>query len=78
MSNTQQAALVQSTAEDAKSRLGAVVSLLNTKIADRAVFAGTNTGSDAIIDAETLLDELQIAIAAETTAAGVVSVIANW
>jgi len=77
-SSSNEATLVQSTAADARTRFASVVSVLNTKIADRAILSGTATGSYALADSETMLADLQLAIAAETTAAGVESVVEAW
>ena len=76
--SSNEATLVQSAAADARSRFASVVSVLNTKIADRAILAGTATGSDALANSETMLAELQTAIATETTAAGVETVVEAW
>ncbi|MCG6903859.1 MAG: flagellar biosynthesis protein FlgL [Rhodobacter sp.] len=76
--STGEATLVQTAATDARSRFAAVVSVLNTKIADRAILSGTAIGADALAGSETMLADLQIAIAAETTAAGVAAAVDAW
>lgn len=76
--STGEATLIQATATDARSRFLAVVSILNTKVADRALLAGTSVGSDALVSAEAMLTDLQAAVAAETTAAGVAGVVEDW
>jgi len=73
-----QTALVQTTAADARARFATVVSVLNTQVADRAILGGTDTSGAVLQDSETMLAALQVAIAAETTAAGVESVVEAW
>ena len=75
---SEDATQIQSTATDARERFATVVSVLNTRIADRSLFAGTEIGNQAIVDSETMLADLQTAIAAETTAAGVTAVVEAW
>jgi len=76
--STQEATLIQSAAADARAGFSSVVSILNTRVADRAILAGTATGGTALANAEDMLTALQTAIAAETTAAGVESVVDAW
>jgi flagellar hook-associated protein 3 FlgL len=76
--STAEATLVQTSAADARTKFASVVSVLNTKVADRALLSGTEIGSDALADSETMLADLQTAIAAETTAAGVEAVVTAW
>jgi flagellar hook-associated protein 3 FlgL len=64
--------------EDAKSKFDAVISALNTRVADRYAFSGASTDRPALSDANTMLADLQIAIAAETTAVGVVAAADLW
>lgn len=73
-----EATLIQATAADARTRFAGVISMLNTKVADRALLSGTDTGSDALASAETMLADLKIAIAAETTAAGIEAAVTAW
>ncbi|MEM9710075.1 MAG: flagellin [Pseudomonadota bacterium] len=54
------------------------VSALNARIGDRSVFAGIDTDNPALAGPETMLTELETLIAAETTAAGVETVVAAW
>ena len=76
--STGEATLVQAAATDARTRFAGAVSMLNTKVADRAILSGTDTGSNALASSETMLADLKIAIAAETTAAGVEAVVEAW
>jgi len=69
---------IQNTASDVRQRFDAVVSSLNTQVGGRSIFSGTNTDGPAIASPEIILEELQLAIAGETTAAGITSVVDNW
>lgn len=73
-----EATQIQATASDARERFASVVSMLNTKIGDRALLSGTAIDSNALADSETILADLQIAIAAETNAVGVALVVDSW
>ncbi len=76
--STNEATILQSGATDAKARFATAVSALNTRVADRALLAGTATGGVALADAEAMLAALQAAISAETTATGVETAVAAW
>lgn len=76
--STNEATVIQTAATDARTRFAAVVSVLNTKIADRALLSGTDIGSDALADSETMLADIKTAIATETTAAGIEAVVEAW
>jgi len=76
--STAEATAVQTAATDARSQFDTVVSVLNTKVADRALLAGTEIGRNAVADPEVMLADLQTAIAAETTAAGITAVVKSW
>ncbi len=73
-----QPSLVNTAAADARVRFESVTAFLNTKIADRTVFAGAATDGPAVADAQMMLDDLMILVAAETTAAGVETVIDTY
>lgn len=70
--------LIQTTATDARLKFDAVISSLNTRIANRAAFSGVATNASALADADVILASIQIAVAAETTAAGVVAAVDDW
>lgn len=70
--------IIQTTTTDARSRFEMVVSVLNTQIGNRGLFSGTGTSGIALISSEEILDELKTAIASETTAIGVDSVVSAW
>lgn len=73
-----QAGLVDAAVESAARAFEDAVSALNIRVGDRSVFAGIATDGPAIANAETMLTELETMIAAETTAAGVETVVSDW
>jgi len=70
--------MLKPAAEDAKQKFEAVLSALNTQVAGRSLFSGTATDRPAVTDPDTILGALNVAIASETTAAGVQSVVDTW
>ena len=70
--------LIKTTAEDARQKFSGVVSSLNTSVADRTLFAGTATDRPALASGEAMLAELALAVAGETTAAGIVTAVDSW
>lgn len=72
------AEMIKTTSFDAKVKFEAVLSALNTRVADRYIFSGTDTDAPAVADVGTIIGALQTAISAETTALGVESVVNNW
>jgi len=77
-SSSESSAMIQTTSVDAKFKFEAVVSAFNTRVADRYAFSGMATDSMALADAETILASLQVAIAAQSTAAGIEGVVSAW
>ncbi len=75
---SQNAGLIESTAVDARERLSATLSNLNTRFGGRALFAGAATNGPALADADIILSDLMTAIAGETTAAGISDRIDDW
>ncbi len=71
-------ALVDATARDARVRFDSVVSALNTRLADRALFAGSAVDGPALAAGSAMLDSLFVATAAESSAAGVEAVVRAW
>lgn len=65
-------------AEDARQKLAATISALNTRFAGRSIFAGASTDRSAVANAETIMAALSATIAGETTAAGVASAVDTW
>ncbi len=76
--NSASSALIETTAADAKVKFSSIVSALNTQVVGRYIFSGAATNTPALADAETILNTLEAAIAAQTTAAGIVSVVDAW
>ncbi len=74
----QNAAWIDTAANDMKAQFSAVVSSLNTRIADRALLGGTATDGRPLADAETMLADLVAVTAGETTAAGVDAAVTAW
>jgi flagellar hook-associated protein 3 FlgL len=70
--------LIQTTANDVRAKFDSVVAAFNTKVADRALFSGAATGDTALASTEAMLADLQLAIAAETTAVGVEAAVDAW
>ena len=70
--------LIHATAEDARQKFSAVVANLNTSIADRSLFAGAATDHAALATGDTMMAELKLTVAAETTAAGIVAAVDAW
>lgn len=64
--------------EDARSRFDEAVAILNREVAGRSLFAGAATDVSPLADAAVMISDLQAAIALETTAAGVRSVVDSW
>ena len=72
------ATLVDLTAADAKQKLDAVVSALNTRTADHYLLSGTATDRKPISGANDILAALATATAGQVTAAGIASAVAAW
>jgi flagellar hook-associated protein 3 FlgL len=71
-------ALVDATARDARVRFDSVVSALNTRLADRALFAGSAVDGPALATSGAILDSLLLVTAGETTASGVETAVRAW
>lgn len=65
-------------ASNARERFDMITSSLNTHAGGRTLFAGAATDSPAIASSADILAALNIATAAETTAAGVAGVVDAW
>ncbi|MEZ5684412.1 MAG: flagellin [Paracoccaceae bacterium] len=72
------ATLVDATTNDAAVKFASIIGTLNTDVAGRHLFSGASTGTKPLPDAADILSSLQTAIAGETTAAGVLSVVETW
>ncbi len=60
-----------SVASDARSRFESVVSALKTQVANRSLFSGATTDRVALVSSDQILSDIALAIATETTAAGI-------
>ena len=69
---------IQNTASDVRQKFDAVVSSMNTQVGGRSIFAGTATDGPAIASADVIIADLKIAIAGQTTAAGIETVVNTW
>ncbi|MDE9450314.1 hypothetical protein J3R80_07505 [Aliiroseovarius sp. Z3] len=76
--SSQNPGLLQGTGADARERLFSVVSNLNTNLGGRSFFAGAATDGPALADGDAILSDVMVAIAGETTAAGIADQIDNW
>ncbi|MBC7142569.1 MAG: flagellar biosynthesis protein FlgL [Rhodobacteraceae bacterium] len=70
--------LVDTTAGDARQKFHAVVSALNTGVADRYLLSGTATDQKPISGSQDILDALMLAVAGQVTASGVETAVAAW
>lgn len=77
-SNANDRSALANAAQDAASRLDSAIAALNTRFADRAVFAGTATEGRAVAPASDILDALEVAVAGQTDADGVKAVVHSW
>ena len=77
-SNSSSQTQIQNTAQDARQKFDTVVSSMNVQVGGRSIFAGSATDGPAIASADVIIADLKIAIAAETTAAGVEAAVNNW
>lgn len=68
----------RSVGEETEAAFSAAVGAINTRFAGRSLFSGVATDVSPISDAATMLTEIRSAVAAETTAAGVQSVVDAW
>ncbi len=56
----------------------AAIGRLNSRFADRSLFAGAATDGPALFDAGAILGTLETAVASETSASGVIAVVEAW
>ncbi len=69
---------IDSATRTAAQALETVMSALNTRFGDRAIFAGQTTDGPAVISAEALLGTLDIVVAGASSAADVESALDTW
>jgi flagellar hook-associated protein 3 FlgL len=67
-----------SVGQDAMARFRTVVATLNTQVGDRTLFAGVETRSPALADANVIMDALVAVSAGATTAADVELAVSAW
>ncbi len=72
------ATMLVNTAADAKQKFLSLVSAFNTSLGERSLFSGAATDRQPLADGQVILADLQAAIAGQTTAAGIESVINTW
>ena len=65
-------------ANDARQRFQSIVASLNTNVAGRTLFGGAATDRAALASADDMLSSLNVAVAGETTAAGVIAAVDTW
>ncbi|GAB4386324.1 flagellin [Albidovulum sp.] len=70
--------MVASAGFDARQKLEAVVSNLNTEVADRFLLSGDATDRPPLASAQDILTGLTAAIGGQTTASGVAAAVAAW
>jgi len=73
-----QQAGIDAIASDARNRLEGAMAALNTRIGDRALFAGSQTGGTAVISGDALLDALQTVVFGAVTAQDVNQRLQTW
>ncbi len=74
----EQATQLNITGREAYGSFERVVEAFNTFVGGRALFAGDATDAAALADVATIMTELETLVAAETTAAGVETVLDAW
>ncbi len=72
------AARVDAVSADARQRFETTISALNTRFGDRSIFAGKATTDAATVDATSLLQLLDIAVAGAASAGDVEIAVADW
>ncbi|PIE06898.1 MAG: hypothetical protein CSA74_10570 [Rhodobacterales bacterium] len=77
-SSSRDIALIGATAEDARHKFSAIVSSLNTSVANRTLFGGSATDRPALAGGEEMLSALVLATTGETTADGIVAAVDAW
>lgn len=69
---------IDNTAVDVRQKFDAAVSSLNTQVGGRSIFAGVATDGPAIASADVIMADLKLAIAGQTTAAGIEAAVNTW
>jgi flagellar hook-associated protein 3 FlgL len=76
--NTGHATMLAAVATDAGQRFDSAVSALNTRLGDRTLFAGVDTGRPALATSAAMLDAVTAAVAGATTADEVEAAVRAW
>jgi flagellar hook-associated protein 3 FlgL len=69
---------IDAVGKDGEQKLQAALSALNTQVGDRSLFAGVATNTAAVIDADSLLAALGVAVAGAVSAADVETAVTAW
>lgn len=72
------AAAALALAEDGRVQFSTVVSMLNSEAAGRNLFAGDRTDANPLVDADTILAELETVVAGAATAADIETALDAW
>ena len=78
VSNNSSDAQVTEAAFAARSTFDGLVALLNTRVADRAIFGGTEVEMSPLTDPDAMLADLQAAVGTNTSHAGIMTAIDTW
>jgi len=76
--NSRDRAMIAASATDARQKFEAVAARLNTRVADRTLFAGAATDGPAMASGAMMLASLKSATAGATTATDVVAAVDAW
>jgi flagellar hook-associated protein 3 FlgL len=76
--NTGHSTMLAAVATEAGQRFDSAVSALNTRLGDRTLFAGVETGRPALASSEAILDAVAAVAAGATTAADVETAVRAW
>lgn len=76
--NSATAPMIRIAAADAFQGFESSVSALNTRVGAKTLFAGRASDGNALADSGAMLADIQMAVATETTAAGVIAVVDTW
>lgn len=70
--------MINSTAEEVGRVFSAVIDTLNTSVGGRRIFAGAATDTKPLISSADMIADINLVIAGETTAAGIVTALDTW
>lgn len=76
--NTANPTQIHTAATDARQNLETVVSMLNTQVSGRSLFAGVATDRQALASSDEILENVRISLAGVSTAEDVVGVVNAW